>query len=115
MRYAVEQFFSHYTHIPPLDAEPSFCGLRFAERGARSASTNAPQTTDTAPRAPQTMLAAPLSLAYAPDIYAVAPPHRDARNLTAANAFRAGADTCTPNADHGCLDGTPYDLSLIHI
>ena len=54
------------------------------------------------------MLAAPLSLAYAPDIYAVAPPHRDARNLTAANAFRAGAE-CTPNADHGCLDGTPYD------
>ena len=52
--------------------------------------------------------AAPLSLAYAPDIYAVAPPHRDARNLTAANAFRAGA-ACTPNADHGCLDGTPYD------
>ena len=77
-------------------------------RGAHSASTNAPQTTDTAPRAPQTMLSAPLSLAYAPDIYAVAPPHRDARNLTAANAFRAGAD-CTPNADHGCLDGTPYD------
>ena len=38
------------------------------------------------------MLSAPLSLAYAPDIYAVAPPHRDARNLTAANAFRAGAD-----------------------
>ena len=55
------------------------------------------------------MLAAPLSLAYAPDIYTVAPPHRDARNLTAANAFRAGADSCTPNADHGCLDGTPYD------
>ena len=54
------------------------------------------------------MLAAPLSLAYAPDIYAVTPPHRDARNLTAANAFRTGA-ACTPNADHGCLDGTPYD------
>ena len=44
----------------------------------------------------------------APDIYAIAPAHRDARNLTAANAFRSGAD-CTPTADHGCLDGTPYD------